>query len=158
MSTMTQTHSCILILPCQTLLKSQWSAGNSTRLRWRCSPAPGSLWTATAARPLRAQCAGVCRACWSGGARGHCCWTTSHTPGLGNCPLSTSTLTPPSLTSGPVASPPHRWPQVSDRSIAPVAPNTPKRGGLVSKKKLVRRHSMQVEQMKQLSDFEELAH
>ncbi|KAK7891351.1 hypothetical protein WMY93_023314 [Mugilogobius chulae] len=44
------------------------------------------------------------------------------------------------------------------RSIAPVAPNTPKRGGLVSKKKLVRRHSMQVEQMKQLSDFEELAH
>uniref|UniRef100_UPI0037E7A9C3 ankyrin repeat domain-containing protein 34C n=1 Tax=Semicossyphus pulcher TaxID=241346 RepID=UPI0037E7A9C3 len=44
------------------------------------------------------------------------------------------------------------------RSIAPVAPNTPKRGGLKSKKKLVRRHSMQVEQMKQLSDFEELAH
>ncbi|XP_037306672.1 ankyrin repeat domain-containing protein 34C [Pungitius pungitius] len=44
------------------------------------------------------------------------------------------------------------------RSIAPVAPNTPKRGGLKSKKKLVRRHSMQVEQMKQLSDFEEMAH
>ncbi|XP_069019311.1 ankyrin repeat domain-containing protein 34C [Embiotoca jacksoni] len=44
------------------------------------------------------------------------------------------------------------------RSIAPVAPNTPKRGGLKSKKKLVRRHSMQVEQMKQLSDFEEVAH
>uniref|UniRef100_A0A8C4F2Y3 Ankyrin repeat domain-containing protein 34C n=1 Tax=Dicentrarchus labrax TaxID=13489 RepID=A0A8C4F2Y3_DICLA len=44
------------------------------------------------------------------------------------------------------------------RSIAPVAPNTPKRGGLKSKKKLVRRHSMQVEQMKQLSDFEELTH
>ncbi|KAF7662384.1 hypothetical protein LDENG_00238120 [Lucifuga dentata] len=42
------------------------------------------------------------------------------------------------------------------RSIAPVAPNTPKRGGLKSKKKLVRRHSMQVEQMKQLSAFEEL--
>ncbi|CAG13108.1 unnamed protein product, partial [Tetraodon nigroviridis] len=41
------------------------------------------------------------------------------------------------------------------RSIAPVAPNTPKRGGLKSKKKLVRRHSMQVEQMKQLYDFEE---
>lgn len=41
------------------------------------------------------------------------------------------------------------------RSIAPVAPNTPKRGGLKLKKKLVRRHSMQVEQMKQLSDFEE---
>ncbi|XP_029952162.1 ankyrin repeat domain-containing protein 34C [Salarias fasciatus] len=44
------------------------------------------------------------------------------------------------------------------RSIAPVAPNTPKRGGLKCKKKLVRRHSMQVEQMKQLSDFEEVAH
>ncbi|KAM7396699.1 hypothetical protein PAMP_019722 [Pampus punctatissimus] len=44
------------------------------------------------------------------------------------------------------------------RSIAPVAPNTPKRGCLKSKKKLVRRHSMQVEQMKQLYDFEELAH
>ncbi|XP_031716817.1 ankyrin repeat domain-containing protein 34C [Anarrhichthys ocellatus] len=44
------------------------------------------------------------------------------------------------------------------RSIAPVAPNTPKRGGLKSKKILVRRHSMQVEQMKQLSDFEETAH
>ncbi|KAG7523494.1 ankyrin repeat domain-containing protein 34C [Solea senegalensis] len=44
------------------------------------------------------------------------------------------------------------------RSIAPVAPNTPKRGSLKCKKKLVRRHSMQVEQMKQLSDFEELAH
>ncbi|KAL3061566.1 hypothetical protein OYC64_009682 [Pagothenia borchgrevinki] len=44
------------------------------------------------------------------------------------------------------------------RSIAPVAPNTPKRGGLKSKKKLVRRHSMQVEQMKQLSDFDEQAH
>lgn len=44
------------------------------------------------------------------------------------------------------------------RSIAPVAPNSPKRAGLKSKKKLVRRHSMQVEQMKQLSDFEELAH
>lgn len=44
------------------------------------------------------------------------------------------------------------------RSIAPVAPSTPKRGGLKSKKKLVRRHSMQVEQMKQLSDFEELGH
>ncbi|XP_053742636.1 ankyrin repeat domain-containing protein 34C [Synchiropus splendidus] len=41
---------------------------------------------------------------------------------------------------------------------APVAPNTPKRGLLTSKKKLIRRHSMQVEQMKQLSNFEELAH
>ncbi|XP_034032418.1 ankyrin repeat domain-containing protein 34C [Thalassophryne amazonica] len=44
------------------------------------------------------------------------------------------------------------------RSIAPVAPNTPKRGCLKSKNKLVRRHSMQVEQMKQLSNFEELTH
>ncbi|XP_007254551.2 ankyrin repeat domain-containing protein 34C [Astyanax mexicanus] len=43
------------------------------------------------------------------------------------------------------------------RSIAPVAPNSPKRGNLRMKKKLVRRHSMQVEQMKQLSDFEELS-
>ncbi|KAJ8003291.1 hypothetical protein DPEC_G00167900 [Dallia pectoralis] len=42
------------------------------------------------------------------------------------------------------------------RSIAPVAPNSPKRGQLKSKKKLIRRHSMQVEQMKQLSVFEEL--
>lgn len=44
------------------------------------------------------------------------------------------------------------------RSIAPVAPNSPKRGNLRMKKKLVRRHSMQVEQMKQLSDFEEPSH
>ncbi|XP_052008832.1 ankyrin repeat domain-containing protein 34C-like [Xyrauchen texanus] len=44
------------------------------------------------------------------------------------------------------------------RSIAPIAPNSPKRGNLRTKKKLVRRHSMQVEQMKQLSDFEELNH
>jgi len=42
------------------------------------------------------------------------------------------------------------------RAVAP--PSTPKRGGLKCKKKLIRRHSMQVEQMKQLSDFEELAH
>lgn len=42
------------------------------------------------------------------------------------------------------------------RSIAPVAPTSPKRGNLKTKKKLVRRHSMQVEQMKQLYDFEEL--
>ncbi|KAJ3596960.1 hypothetical protein NHX12_003360 [Muraenolepis orangiensis] len=42
------------------------------------------------------------------------------------------------------------------RAVAP--PSTPKRGGLKPKKKLIRRHSMQVEQMKQLSDFEELAH
>ncbi|MEQ2256960.1 hypothetical protein ILYODFUR_029421 [Ilyodon furcidens] len=44
------------------------------------------------------------------------------------------------------------------KSIAPVAPSTPKTGGLKSKKKLVRRHSMQVEQMKQLYDFEEPPH
>ncbi|XP_077566439.1 ankyrin repeat domain-containing protein 34C [Stigmatopora nigra] len=44
------------------------------------------------------------------------------------------------------------------RSLAPVALNTPKRGGFKCKKKLVRRHSMQVEQMKQLSAFEKLAH
>uniref|UniRef100_A0A3Q2NRY9 Uncharacterized protein n=1 Tax=Fundulus heteroclitus TaxID=8078 RepID=A0A3Q2NRY9_FUNHE len=44
------------------------------------------------------------------------------------------------------------------KSLAPVAPNTPKTGGLKSKKKLVRRHSMQVEQMKQLYDFEEPPH
>uniref|UniRef100_A0A671RTR3 Ankyrin repeat domain 34C n=1 Tax=Sinocyclocheilus anshuiensis TaxID=1608454 RepID=A0A671RTR3_9TELE len=42
------------------------------------------------------------------------------------------------------------------RPIAPVAPNSPKRGNLRTKKKLVRRHSMQVEQMKQLSNFEEI--
>ncbi|CAL8293670.1 unnamed protein product [Boreogadus saida] len=42
------------------------------------------------------------------------------------------------------------------RAVAP--PSTPKRVGLKPKKKLIRRHSMQVEQMKQLSDFEELAH
>ncbi|XP_071020425.1 ankyrin repeat domain-containing protein 34C-like [Oncorhynchus clarkii lewisi] len=42
------------------------------------------------------------------------------------------------------------------RSIAPVAANSPNRVQLKSKKKLVRRHSMQVEQMKQLSAFEEL--
>ena len=42
------------------------------------------------------------------------------------------------------------------RSIAPVVPSSPKRGNLKTKKKLVRRHSMQVEQMKQLYDFEEL--
>ncbi|XP_036399785.1 ankyrin repeat domain-containing protein 34C-like [Megalops cyprinoides] len=42
------------------------------------------------------------------------------------------------------------------RSLAPVAPSSPKRGFPKPKKKLIRRHSMQVEQMKQLSDFEEL--
>lgn len=44
------------------------------------------------------------------------------------------------------------------RSIAPIVPNTPKRGGLKPKKKLLRRHSMQVEQMKQLYDSAELSH
>ncbi|KAJ8417352.1 hypothetical protein AAFF_G00285790 [Aldrovandia affinis] len=44
------------------------------------------------------------------------------------------------------------------RSLAPVAPSSPKRGCPCPKpaKKLVRRHSMQVEQMRQLSNFEEL--
>ena len=41
------------------------------------------------------------------------------------------------------------------KSMVPVAPSSPKRVDLRSKKKLLRRHSMQVEQMKQLSDFEE---
>ncbi|XP_057580932.1 ankyrin repeat domain-containing protein 34C [Hippopotamus amphibius kiboko] len=40
--------------------------------------------------------------------------------------------------------------------MVPVAPSSPKRVDLRSKKKLLRRHSMQVEQMKQLSDFEEI--
>ncbi|XP_006628922.2 ankyrin repeat domain-containing protein 34C [Lepisosteus oculatus] len=43
------------------------------------------------------------------------------------------------------------------RSMVPVAPSSPKRNDLKAKKKLIRRHSMQVEQMKQLSDFEEVA-
>ncbi|XP_048418775.1 ankyrin repeat domain-containing protein 34C [Stegostoma tigrinum] len=42
------------------------------------------------------------------------------------------------------------------KSLVPVAPSSPKRNEMKTKKKLVRRHSMQVEQMKQLSDFEEL--
>uniref|UniRef100_A0A8C0MP57 Ankyrin repeat domain 34C n=1 Tax=Canis lupus familiaris TaxID=9615 RepID=A0A8C0MP57_CANLF len=42
------------------------------------------------------------------------------------------------------------------KSMVPVAPSSPKRVDLRSKKKLLRRHSMQVEQMKQLSDFEEI--
>ncbi|XP_036391435.1 ankyrin repeat domain-containing protein 34C-like [Megalops cyprinoides] len=41
-------------------------------------------------------------------------------------------------------------------SIIPVAPSSPKRGFPKPKKTLVRRHSMQVEQMKQLSNFEEV--
>uniref|UniRef100_A0A8C8VDY2 Ankyrin repeat domain 34C n=1 Tax=Pelusios castaneus TaxID=367368 RepID=A0A8C8VDY2_9SAUR len=39
-------------------------------------------------------------------------------------------------------------------SIVPVAPSSPKRGDLQNKRKLLRRHSMQVEQMKHLSNFE----
>lgn len=42
------------------------------------------------------------------------------------------------------------------KSVVPVAPSSPKRVDLRSKKKLLRRHSMQIEQMKQLSDFEEI--
>ncbi|XP_067412183.1 ankyrin repeat domain-containing protein 34C [Emydura macquarii macquarii] len=42
------------------------------------------------------------------------------------------------------------------KSILPAAPSSPKRGDLRTKKKLLRRHSMQVEQMKQLSNFEEI--
>ncbi|XP_028679023.2 ankyrin repeat domain-containing protein 34C [Erpetoichthys calabaricus] len=40
------------------------------------------------------------------------------------------------------------------RSVVPAVPSSPKKIDLRSKKKLIRRHSMQVEQMKQLSDFE----
>ncbi|XP_035168113.1 LOW QUALITY PROTEIN: ankyrin repeat domain-containing protein 34C [Oxyura jamaicensis] len=42
------------------------------------------------------------------------------------------------------------------KSLVPIAPSSPKRGDLRTKKKLLRRHSMQVEQMRQLSDFEEI--
>ncbi|XP_006142684.1 ankyrin repeat domain-containing protein 34C [Tupaia chinensis] len=42
------------------------------------------------------------------------------------------------------------------KSMVPVAPSSPKRVDMRSKKKLLRRHSMQIEQMKQLSDFEEI--
>ncbi|XP_066096117.1 ankyrin repeat domain-containing protein 34C [Saccopteryx bilineata] len=42
------------------------------------------------------------------------------------------------------------------KSIVPVVPSSPKRVDLRNKKQLLRRHSMQVEQMKQLSDFEEI--
>ncbi|XP_040825777.1 ankyrin repeat domain-containing protein 34C [Ochotona curzoniae] len=42
------------------------------------------------------------------------------------------------------------------KSMIPVAPSSPKRVDLRNKKKLFRRHSMQIEQMKQLSDFEEI--
>ncbi|XP_075392042.1 ankyrin repeat domain-containing protein 34C [Tenrec ecaudatus] len=42
------------------------------------------------------------------------------------------------------------------KPMVPVALSSPKRADLRSQKKLLRRHSMQVEQMKQLSDFEEI--
>ncbi|XP_045757792.1 ankyrin repeat domain-containing protein 34C [Mirounga angustirostris] len=42
------------------------------------------------------------------------------------------------------------------KPMVPVAPSSPKRVDLRSKRKLLRRHSMQVEQMMQLSDFEEI--
>ncbi|NWY04938.1 AN34C protein, partial [Nothoprocta ornata] len=42
------------------------------------------------------------------------------------------------------------------KTLVPVAPSSPRRGDLRAKKKLLRRHSMQVEQMRQLSDFEEI--
>lgn len=45
---------------------------------------------------------------------------------------------------------------VGFRALVPVAPSSPKRGDLRTKKKLLRRHSMQLEQMRQLSDFEEI--
>ncbi|NXK27135.1 AN34C protein, partial [Arenaria interpres] len=43
------------------------------------------------------------------------------------------------------------------KSLVPVAPSSPRRGDLRAKRKLLRRHSMQAEQMRQLSDFEEVA-
>ncbi|KAM8804355.1 ankyrin repeat domain-containing protein 34C [Eudromia elegans] len=42
------------------------------------------------------------------------------------------------------------------KTLVPVAPSSPRRGDGRPKKKLLRRHSMQVEQMRQLSDFEEI--
>ncbi|XP_012515255.1 PREDICTED: ankyrin repeat domain-containing protein 34C [Propithecus coquereli] len=42
------------------------------------------------------------------------------------------------------------------KSMVPIAPSSPKRADARSKRKLLRRHSMQIEQMKQLSDFEEI--
>ncbi|NXC51002.1 AN34C protein, partial [Penelope pileata] len=43
------------------------------------------------------------------------------------------------------------------KPLVPVAPWSPRRGDPRAKKKLLRRHSMQVEQMRHLSDFEEIA-
>ncbi|NXT88767.1 AN34C protein, partial [Anhinga rufa] len=42
------------------------------------------------------------------------------------------------------------------KSLVPIAPSSPRRGDLRAKRKLLRRHSMQAEQMRQLSDFEEI--
>ncbi|NXF35926.1 AN34C protein, partial [Nyctibius bracteatus] len=42
------------------------------------------------------------------------------------------------------------------KSLVPVAPSSPRRADLRVKGKLLRRHSMQAEQMRQLSDFEEI--
>ncbi|XP_074925179.1 ankyrin repeat domain-containing protein 34C [Chelonoidis abingdonii] len=42
------------------------------------------------------------------------------------------------------------------KPMLPAAPSSPRRGDWRAKKKLLRRHSMQVEQMKQLSNFEEI--
>ncbi|XP_004999695.1 LOW QUALITY PROTEIN: ankyrin repeat domain-containing protein 34C [Cavia porcellus] len=42
------------------------------------------------------------------------------------------------------------------KSMVPIAPSSPKRADLKSTKKLLRRHSMQIEQMKQLSGFGEI--
>uniref|UniRef100_A0A8D0EMZ1 AN34C protein n=1 Tax=Strix occidentalis caurina TaxID=311401 RepID=A0A8D0EMZ1_STROC len=42
------------------------------------------------------------------------------------------------------------------KSRVPIAPSSPRRGDLRAKRKLLRRHSMQAEQMRQLSDFEEI--
>ncbi|XP_053933073.1 ankyrin repeat domain-containing protein 34C [Cuculus canorus] len=43
------------------------------------------------------------------------------------------------------------------KSLVPIAPSSPRWGDLRAKRKLLRRHSMQAEQMRQLSDFEEIA-
>ncbi|XP_064312017.1 ankyrin repeat domain-containing protein 34C [Phalacrocorax carbo] len=42
------------------------------------------------------------------------------------------------------------------KSLVPIAPSSPRRADLRGKRKLLRRHSMQAEQMRQLSDFEEI--
>ncbi|XP_030353736.1 ankyrin repeat domain-containing protein 34C [Strigops habroptila] len=43
------------------------------------------------------------------------------------------------------------------KALVPFAPSSPRWGDLRAKRKLLRRHSMQAEQMRQLSDFEEIA-